>query len=1095
LANDYGRLSARDKARLKAARKRAGVSKATPPPVRGESAADKARVPVQVRARENFARVERGEMSAADFARSIAGLKPAEKKDLGSYSKARSERTQKKAFSSMARSTPKEFGRGLRSFVEGAAIGGSAWFLGDPDYVRGLTSLRDSSRGAKDTLMDRDASFGQKLNAAGEVAMVAGLGGGVGGPRRSLTVNDKTQQLPRARSKFTQKAIEDPADRVSAALMGEGKVARVGRRVLPTAVAEARVAKAAGRQQLVRQSRAAAPLQKHLKALPKEGSLEDVAHFWWAQLPKSERNAQGLQRVRVAQARELEEITSNRALEGLKRQEAAVKQKMREAPEGPERFALMREQQELKILMEDLPLRMNDIALSIAQLDDVIAKPPALQPRIIGAVQALGKDRRAIHEATDQLKPETADAREGLVSRWLDLEPTGEEAYIGHRLPKRMSGANPSGLPVSVGTGRVRTPQGVATENKLVLAKSGRLRASTHTAADDWRASQVFRSSSIARDDLAAIGKPFRGKLAEDEMLVNPKGRPVPPSWKTDKLAKLADEGADADELRRSAEEIVGSFLADPTTMQAMLDDAVSRGVNWNELRVVPRKTVDRYFGQFKPAGRSKGVLGAYDTAVDFTAMSIIFARAGYVPKNLVQNVILAAPHQGPRLIVNAPRAAQILKDSELRPIFQAEVGMTGATGSIGKELRVRGAPHKAANAVSKVSDDPLRITAIVHELANEGVIPKWNPVLSKEDKARILEVYRKPEHEPLINDVRSRGVEAMADFSRLTPRQRQVARRLFIIPGWLWAGSRYPFHFAATHPGRSAAIAYVAAGEPGMGENAPNKPITDYMAKGLPHYLSGFDTGDGKLLRTTSLNPVSTPWELAMTASGQSPQTVAGYQNPFFGAIYNTANKTVDSSRGPYRVGSYKEAAAKNAERLVPNVDYVRDTISPPDDPGIYAEDSSRWGRTKRELGVLPIKVDREEAKAAKDRIEGGKPAHVKDHEARMNALRGQLKRRGRSEDPDAVKASRGIRAVDLAKKRAEKKNGGDKLTSEQKARIALREYKRFNASAAAKWDRRLRGANSEDRWQFLYEKLREEIARPYQRYGLNMDGTVSKR
>jgi hypothetical protein len=1082
---DYGRLSAADRARLKRARRRAGVSKPTPPPVRGENASEKARVPVQARARKNFERVERGEMSSADFARSIAGLKPAEKRDLGSYSKARSERTQDKAFGSMVRRTP-------GAFAKTASIPAGLALFQDPDIVRGARNLSDWNNAAVDALMDSDVSRRDKLNAVGGITAMGGFGGGVG--RRSLKVNDLEQQLPRSRSRVTQKAIEDPADRVSEAMMGEGRVAKSARRVLPTATAEARVAKAAGRQQLVRQSRAAAPLQKHLKALPKEGSPEDVAHFWWAQLPRSERNAQGLGRVRVAQARELEEITSGRALDGLRRQEAAVKQKMREAPEGPERFALMREQQELKILMEDLPLRMNDISLSLAQLDDVIAKPPALQPRIIGAVQALAKDRRAIHEATDQLKPETADAREGLVSRWLDLEPTGEEAYIGHRLPKRMSGANPSGLPVSVGTGRVRTPQGVATENKLVLAKSGRLRASTHTAADDWRASQVFRSSSIARDDLAAIGKPFKGKLSDDEMLVNPKGRPVPPSWKTDKLAKLADEGADADEVREAAEKIVGSFITDSAGMQAMLDDAMSRGVNWNELRVVPKKTVDRYFGQFKPAGRSKGVAGAYDTAVDFTAASIIFARLGYVPKNLVQNVILAVPHQGPRLIANAPRTAQILADDELRPIFQAEVGNSGATGSVGKEFRARGLPAKAANAVSKVSDDPLRISAIVHELANEGVIPKWKLHIDDADKAAIIEAYTSPKHEPLINDVRSRGVEAMADFSRLTPKQRRDARRLFIIPGWLWAGSRYPFHFAATHPGRSAAIAYVAAGEPGMGENAPNKPITDYMAKGLPHYLSGFDTGDGKLLRTTSLNPVSTPWELATTAAQQSPQTVAGYQNPFFGAVYNTANRTVDSSRGPYRT-DFQTAAQKNAERLVPNVDYLKDMISPPDEPGIYAEDSSRWGRTKRELGVLPIKVDREEAKAAKDRIEGGKPAHVKDHEARMNALRGQLKRRGRPDDMDAVKASRGIRAVDLAKKRAEKKNGGDKLTSEQKARIALQEYKRFNASDAKKWDRRLRGANSEDRWQFLYEKLREEIARPYQRYGLNMDGTVSKR
>jgi hypothetical protein len=1043
VANDYGRLSARDRARLKAARRRAGIRDS-------------------VTVTDVTRQQSRRDQGTRDFPTAKPIVKP--KTRLATVQAERDAKLR-------TRPTPNKSG-----FRDAADVMGGIALMQDPrGFVHAMKEITRFSRESKDTLMDPEASFREKLGAAGNVAVVGGASG-VGRPRRSLTVNEKTQQLPRARSKFTQKVIEDPADRVSAALMGEGKIASAARRVLPTAAAEARVAKAAGRQQLVRQSRAAAPQQRHLRALPKEGSPEDVAHFWWAQLPKSERNVQGLQRVRAAQARELEEITSERALTALRAQ---------------------RQTEEVKALISDLPLRVNDLSLSLAQLDAVIARPPKLQSKVIDAVQSLSKDRRAIHEATDQLKPERADAREGLVSRWLGLEPTGEELYVGHRLQRRMSGANPGGLPVSVGTGRVRTPQGIATENKLVLAKSGRLRASTHTAADDWRASQVFRSSSIARDDLGAVGKPFRGTLdPKTQDLINPKGRPVPPTMKTDKLARLADEGADVDDLRRAADDIVRSYMArDEEGVRAMLEAAAREGVSWDELRVVPKKTTERYFGQFKPAGRSTGAMGVYDTAVDFTAASIIFARLGYIPKNIVQNLILAVPHQGPRIFANLPRASQILADPELRPIFQAEVGHTGATGAVGNEFRARGLPAKAANAVSKVSDDPLRMTAIVHELANEGVIPKWKPLIDDADKAKLLEVYRNPQHEPLVNDVRSRGVEAMADFSRLTPAQRKAARRFLVIPGWLWAGSRYPFHFAATHPGRAAAIAYVAAGEPGMGKHAPNKPITDYMADGLPHYISGVDTGDGKLMRTNSLNPVSTPWEIAGAVAGRSPRTAADYANPLAASLINTADKTVDSSRGPYRVDSYREAGGKNAERLVPNIDFLRDLIHPPKDPGIYTEDSSRAGRVKRELGVVPIKIDREEAATAKARIEGGRPSHVKDHETRMNTLRAELKKRGRDTDMNAVKASRAIRGMDLAKRQAEKKNGGDKLTSEQKARLALRTYKRINSDRAGYWTRRFEhGVRDQDEWQKHYEKIREEIARPFKRYGVNMDGSESK-
>jgi hypothetical protein len=226
----------------------------------------------------------------------------------------------------------------------------------------------------------------------------------------------------------------------------------------------------------------------------------------------------------------------------------------------------------------------------------------------------------------------------------------------------------------------------------------------------------------------------------------------------------------------------------------------------------------------------------------------------------------------------------------------------------------------------------------------------------------------------------------------------------------------------------------------------------------------------------------------------GKSPNTAAGYANPFAKAVYNTANKTAEGSHGPYRVDSYREAAKNNTERLVPNIDYLRDMIHPPKDPGMYTEDASRWGRTKRELGVLPIKVDREEAAAAKKRIEGGKPEHVKNHEARMAALRGALRKHGRTSDMEAVKASRSIRAIDLAVRRGRKEKG-DKLTSEEKARLAFATYKKAIPEHASAWASRLERGGDEDKWQSYYEKMREQIAKKYTRYGLNMDGTESKR
>src|SRR3990172_1087775 len=94
-------------------------------------------------------------------------------------------------------------------------------------------------------------------------------------PTRTLRVGEKVQQFPTYRSRVTRRFIERPADVVSRRMMGEGRVAGAARRILPTASAEARVAKAAGRAQSRTAERTQAAMAEHTRALPKPGSAED----------------------------------------------------------------------------------------------------------------------------------------------------------------------------------------------------------------------------------------------------------------------------------------------------------------------------------------------------------------------------------------------------------------------------------------------------------------------------------------------------------------------------------------------------------------------------------------------------------------------------------------------------------------------------------------------------------------------------------------------------------------------------------------------------------------------------------------------------
>jgi hypothetical protein len=194
VANDYGRLSAADKARLKRARRRAGASKPTPPPVRGENAREKARVPVQARARENFEQTRRGKMSPADFLASIRGLNEGEKRDLGSYSEVRSREAERERFGKMVRRTPGAF---VEPFDRAAGVGLS-FNPKSEGFVSELKSIVHGAKYAKNVLMDPDSSRADKRNAALGVTSMAGLGGGVGrsgGPKVTAAQIPEAQRL------------------------------------------------------------------------------------------------------------------------------------------------------------------------------------------------------------------------------------------------------------------------------------------------------------------------------------------------------------------------------------------------------------------------------------------------------------------------------------------------------------------------------------------------------------------------------------------------------------------------------------------------------------------------------------------------------------------------------------------------------------------------------------------------------------------------------------------------------------------------------------------------------------------------------------
>lgn len=90
---------------------------------------------------------------------------------------------------------------------------------------------------------------------------------------------------------------------------------------------------------------------------------------------------------------------------------------------------------------------------------------------------------------------------------------------------------------------------------------------------------------------------------------------------------------------------------------------------------------------------------------------------------------------------------------------------------------------------------------------------------------------------------------------------------------------------------------------------------------------------------------------------------------NPGAIGLFRTALK-----QNPYdgKEDGYWDAAKANASRLLPTVNFVKDLIHPPTEPGMYPEDQTRLGRIKRQSRSFPFAVDPQKALESRQRILG---------------------------------------------------------------------------------------------------------------------------
>ena len=804
--------------------------------------------------------------------------------------------------------------------------------------------------------------------AIGPAARLAGLRsmtyrGLEEGFRSSPSIITATGQ--RMLDKFSE-GLGRSADRLRAP--SSSRVAQAAGRAITPLSTRARVPSRAGTLQSVEAGRRRAERAVELRTIAKAGRGERTAHFWWAQLPAAQRNAQGLQLVRNRIAAEQSRYASGQVTRQLEQRLDEINDALKSP--GADRWVLMRERESVRALLADIPRVIADQGDELKKLDKLIAKPPKLNDNIIMALDVLAQDRRNILTAAGKLTDDRANARAGIVSRWLGLEETGEEIYLGHRMGE-VRGARASLLPGGVGTGKTRLPQGAATQNKLQLVAKGRARTDLETAIDDWQAAQVYEFQNAVKDDLARMGEevnPFAG-IPDGYYVINPQGNLIPRSLR---------QGADIelDEIEDMREYVSNTVAKSGTAdAQKMLAQAEQYGT-LSALRQVPADVVNRYFSHMidpkilvmhptlkAPSTFGKGV----DAVNDLVYLSLIYSNPGYIPSNLVGNLVFAGLDQGAFLIPNLYKAGQILAHASpsLRKKILNEIG-PGPTIAVtsGAATRASRAISAPARVASRIADVGPRVSAWVHAAGKVGVLNPYKPALTKADFQKLEGLFGKSNRR-LLNDIKENAEEAMVRFDNLSPLERSVAKRVLFVWPWIRGATRYPFVFAKDHPLRSAAIAYGAYEY--QDEIRARMLNNDEMPPWLQNTIkTGKKVVDGKTypmgLPTNAISPISTAYGTISSAIGRpGANTLVEFLNPALRSAYQIASRET-----PYgqEADSYRDAAAQAGERIAPQFGLTQDLINPPDDTGMYPGDSTRLGRLARASRVVPYPINTTEAK-----------------------------------------------------------------------------------------------------------------------------------
>lgn len=249
--------------------------------------------------------------------------------------------------------------------------------------------------------------------------------------------------------------------------------------------------------------------------------------------------------------------------------------------------------------------------------------------------------------------------------------------------------------------------------------------------------------------------------------------------------------------------------------------------------------------------------LKVWDAANSIAKAALIYAKPGYIPANLVGNLLLNVSQQGAEILLNLPRAAALSRRIGADAAKVDNLMGAGLTrGIVGDETQMlEHAVGKLADIVSTPTDRYTRRASFLYEARRAGF---GSP-------AGIRRLLNDPKLQPQLMQVARRAREAAIEYENLTPFEKGMVRRIVFIYPWVKGSTTYAGRFVREHPVQSAAVYQL--GDQG-------RQAQDQQLGARPSYLQGIFKVGGTDANPLTVNPAAaanfgTPAQLVDMARG----------------------------------------------------------------------------------------------------------------------------------------------------------------------------------------------------------------------------------